>query len=56
MLRAEGVPQLGTGRALLGGTLGGLLAVVQQQVGGGAVSELHNYFNQDKKLSLTRWI
>ena len=56
MLRAEGVPQLGTGRGLLGGKLGGLLAVVQQQVGGGAVSELHNYFKSRKELSLTRWI
>ena len=56
MLRAEGVPQLGTGRGLLGENLGGLLVVVKQQVGGGAVSELHNYFKSRKELSLTRWI
>ena len=54
MLRAEGVPQLGTGRGLLGGILGGLLVVVKQQVGGGAVSELHNYFKSRNEIQLDK--
>ena len=57
MLRAEGVPQLGTGRGLLGGKLGGLLAVAGQvagQVGRSAVSELHNYFKSRHVIQLDK--